>query len=327
MFFILNFRPLLLVTFCLLLSACFDQSNQESQQYYTWDGLEPDRWSSIWLLKRHIDSTAEVSILPVGAQVNNTVAIATPTSEIKRTHGFSNYENMLKASSSAEDAGLKRIGKIINEIEISPWSSSTPAVAVVEKQFRELQFRYNRVDVPYDCYAGFFDALYGVLKDAEVSDSEDYLTSLNTQLEPDNVCQISTDRIASKSEIPVLEYPVEYVLKMIAANKAVVFVDTREDDEFDEHHIPGAINLKLREVDATSAKQFDNADLVISYCIKDFRGYEVALALSKVGVKNTGIMKPYGLKGWKDLGLPVATVEVSDDVAIEALKNRASNGV
>ncbi len=327
MFYTLYSRFFLLITFCVFLSACFDQSNQESQRYYTWDGLEPDRWSSIWLLKRHIDSTAGISIVPVGAQVNNAIAIATPTAKIKRTHGFSNYENMLKASNSAEDAGLKRIGKIINEIEISPWSSSTHAVAVVEKQFRELQFKYNRVDVPYDCYAGFFDALYGVLQDAEVSDSEDYLRSLNTQLEPDNVCHISTDKIASKSDVPVLEYPVEYVLKMIAANKTVVFVDTREDDEFDEHHIPGAVNLKLREVSASSAAQFEKADLVISYCIKDFRGYEVALALSKVGVKNTGIMKPYGLKGWKDFGLPVATDEVSDDVAIETLKNRASNGV
>ena len=164
MFFIVNPRHLLLITFCLFLSACFDQSNQKSQQYYTWDGLEPDRWSSIWLLKRHIDSTAEISILPVGSQVNNAIAIATPTSDVKRTHGFSNYENMLKASASADDAGLRRIGKIINEIEISPWSYSTPAVAVVEKQFRELQFKYNRVDVPYGCYSGFFDVLYDALK-------------------------------------------------------------------------------------------------------------------------------------------------------------------
>lgn len=310
-----------------MLSACFSSSEQKAQKYYSWEGLEPDRWSSIWLLKRHIDPTSEISIIPMGAQINDAISIATSKSKIKRTHGFSNYENMVKAFEKTSDTGLMRIGKIINEIEISPWRSSTPAVAVVEQQFRELQFKYNRIDVPYDCYAGFFDVLYGILKSAEVSDKEEYLNSLNSQLDPDNVCQISTDVIAIDGNIPVQEYPVEYVLKMIDANKTVVFVDTREDDEFDEHHIPGAVNLKLRDVKASSARQFEHADLVISYCVKDFRGYEVALALSKVGVSNTGIMKPYGLKGWKDMNLPVASGDTPEDTAVEELRQRAANGV
>ena len=297
------------------------------QQYYTWDGLEPDRWSSIWLLKRHIDTGASISILPAGAQMNNAIAIATPHSKIKRTHGFSNYENMLKSSDSVDDIGLVRIGEVINEIEISPWSSSTPAVAVVERKYRELQFKYNRVDVPYECYAGFFDVLYDVLNSKAVDYSEEYLSFLSEQLEPNRVCHIDSTSIVSVSSVSVLEYPIEHVLKMINGNRTVVFVDTREDDEFDEHHIPGAVNLKLRDVKPSSAKLFEKADLVISYCIKDFRGYEVALALSKVGVKNVGIMRPYGLKGWKDLNMPVTSEELTDTAAIELLKQRAANGV
>lgn len=148
MFLNLITRHLLFISVCVQLSSCFDSAEHEKQQYYTWGGLEPDRWSSIWLLKRHIDTSAEISILPAGAQLNNAVTIATPTSKIKRTHGFSTYENMLKASDSANNLGLMRIGKIINEIEISPWRSSTPAVAVAEHQFRALQHKYNRVDVP-----------------------------------------------------------------------------------------------------------------------------------------------------------------------------------
>jgi len=320
-------KSLIITCCCLLLSACLGATEQEAHKYYSWDGLEPDRWSSIWLIKRHIDPTAEISIVPVGAQINNAVSIATPNSEIKRTHGFSNYENMVKAFSKTSDAGLMRLGRIINEIEISPWRSPTPAVAVVEQQFRELQFKYNRIDVPYDCYAGFFDTLYAFLKNNEISDSEAYLNSLNKKLEPDRVCQVSSDTIVNNTDIPVLEYPVDYVLKIINADKIVMFVDTREDDEFDDYHIPGAVNLKLRDVNATSAEKFEQADLVISYCIKDFRGYEVALALSKVGVKNVGIMKPYGIKGWKDLKLPVAGNDVPEHVAIDALKQRAKNGV
>jgi len=315
----------MLLTF-ILLSACNGQ-HQSTAQYYTWDGLEPDRWSSIWFIKRHVNPSVEVSILPVGALLKGSIAIATPKSEITRTHGFSNFENMLKAYDKNNDVGLMRLGQFINELEISPWRSATPAVAIVEQQFRTLQLKYNRVDVPYECYAGFFDILYDVLKNSEVKESEDYLDSLYKKLEPDNVCQISAEAIAIESMSPVQEYPVGYVLKMISANKTVIFVDTREDKEFDEHHIPGAINLKLRDVGSASAKQFEDADLVISYCIKDFRGYEVALALSKVGVKNIGIMKPYGLKGWKDLNLPVADSNATDDAAMKVLRKRAAQGV
>ena len=216
-----------------------------------------------------------------------------------------------------------QIGDIINELEISPWSKSSPSVAVVERQFRELQYKYNRVDVPVECYAGFFDALYASFKGAEQEDLE----ALASSLEPDTVCKVSKGAVAQISDKPVLEYPVHHVLNMINANKKVVFVDTREDEEFDEYRIPGAVNLKLREVNEAIAPQFADADLVISYCIKDFRGYEVALAMSRAGVKNVGIMNPFGLKGWKDTGLPVAGGKVSDEEALIKLKEIAERGV
>ncbi len=317
----------LLIPFFFLLSACGNHSGNTAQRFYTWDGLEPDRWASIWLVKRHVFPQAVVTIVPVGAQLSGAEAIVTPTAVVKRTRGVSSYENMVVSYRKDGDAGLMRLGKIINELEIAPWRSSTPAVAVVERQFRALQYRFNRTRVPYDCYAGFFDSLYGVLKTAAVSDEPAWLESLASTLAVDNVCQGGTDSLVVEADIPVMEYPVSHVLKMIHAGKNVVFVDTREDDEFDETHIPGAINLKLREVDAASAKQFEQADLVISYCIKDFRGYEVALALHKVGVNNVGIMRPFGLKGWKGLDLPVASSKVSDRVALDELKKRAASGV
>lgn len=320
-------RIILLIYLCLLLASCFDGNKEISQKYYTWDGLEPDRWSSLWLLKRHIDPLSELSIVPVGAQVYNAIAIATPESKVKRTHGFSNFENLLQANKEHIDPALMRIGKIINEIEISPWRSSTPHVAVVERQFRALQFKYNRIDVPHSCYAGFFDILYAVLLGHSTEYHEPFLSHLEKKLHPDIVCQASTEDIVIDSSVLVPEYPVDYILKMINANKTVVFVDTREDDEYDEQRIPGAINLKLREVNTESVKLFSNTDLVISYCIKDFRGYEVALALSKVGVENIGIMKPYGLKGWIDLGLPVANADLPESIAIIALKQRAAGGI
>jgi rhodanese-related sulfurtransferase len=173
------------------------------------------------------------------------------------------------------------------------------------------------------CYAGFFDQLYGVLQ----NELEPDLEKLSDQLSPAKVCDAPVTRIAERSEQPVHEYSIDHILKMIDADKNVVFVDTRESDEYDEHHIPGAINLTLREVNQDSAKQFTDADLVISYCVKDFRGYEVALALHKAGVKHSGIMKPYGIRGWKSQGLPVVEQNADSDVqALALLKQCAARG-
>lgn len=89
------------------------------------------------------------------------------------------------------------------------------------------------------------------------------------------------------------------------AGKNEVFADAREEVEYGEVHIPGAIRLQLRDVASADLQIFAGADHVISYCIKGFRGYEVACALAERGVKNVSTMKPHGLSGWKSLGLPV----------------------
>ena len=36
--------------------------------------------------------------------------------------------------------------------------------------------------------------------------------------------------------------------------------------EYDEEHLPGAVNLPLKELDATSAERLDRSRAVIVYC-------------------------------------------------------------
>ncbi len=97
----------------------------------------------------------------------------------------------------------------------------------------------------------------------------------------------------------------EEVLQLIRDGKRVVFVDAREKEEFEEEHIPGAINLTLREVNDLAPQLIGQADLVIGYCLKDFRGYEVAKALAEAGVTHLATLKHSGLNGWKADGLPL----------------------
>jgi rhodanese-related sulfurtransferase len=63
---------------------------------------------------------------------------------------------------------------------------------------------------------------------------------------------------------------------------------------------------------------------LIAYCIKDFRGYEVARALRRAGY-NVHVMDDPGLQGWKKAKLPTAgeRPNSSDVQALLALTERA----
>jgi rhodanese-related sulfurtransferase len=99
----------------------------------------------------------------------------------------------------------------------------------------------------------------------------------------------------------------EDVMRLVRDGKRVVFVDAREPAEFREERIPGAINLTLRQVQSMDVAELGQPDLVIAYCIKDFRGYEVAKALDRAGVDNVHVLAEVGIQGWKRLGLPTET--------------------
>ncbi len=110
-------------------------------------------------------------------------------------------------------------------------------------------------------------------------------------------------------------------------------VEVLPQEEYDEHHLPGAINLPLKELDAQSAQQLDREHPVVVYCwdalcdmspraatLLEQLGYDAYdYALSKVD--------------WLAHGLPVEGTAASepsarsfmrDDVATCALSDPAS---
>ena len=99
------------------------------------------------------------------------------------------------------------------------------------------------------------------------------------------------------------------MLNEIRNGKDIVFVDVRESKEFAESHIPGALNIPIHDVDEVSVARLRHADYVVSYCVKDFRGYEMAKRLHSAGVESSVILNPYGIKGWVASGLPVTGSE------------------
>ncbi len=100
------------------------------------------------------------------------------------------------------------------------------------------------------------------------------------------------------------------VAAMIREGKKVVFVDVREPEEFAERHIPGALSIPVRDTRGAYVDDLADADLVVPYCLKDFRGFEGAKTLQRRGVPNVGLFKGHGIKSWEKANLPEAGEQV-----------------
>jgi rhodanese-related sulfurtransferase len=115
------------------------------------------------------------------------------------------------------------------------------------------------------------------------------------------------------------------VLHSVASGRHLVFIDAREAAEHEEQGLPGAMQLPLREVSASQLKSVPAGAVLIAYCIKDFRGFEVARALQRLGYANVRVLDDPGLQGWKKAKLPTAGTlpKMDDATAVAALRQRA----
>ena len=275
----------------------------EPPVYATWEGIGPDKWSSVWLISRHVAPTADIRFVPVNGDIGDAIGFDIPGSRFTREGRITTYEKLLAEvtdANTSERRTLERIGAIINEMEVSRWTvAATSEAGLVEDGFRGLQLALGREAVSFGCYMAFFDRVAAALRAAGEAPLEPGTLDMPTE-----VC--AGGGAAPDMPSVVMELPAETVLTRIGRGERVVFVDTREESEFAEFHIPGAVNIPLREVGAETVSAVRDADLVIPYCVKDFRGYEVARAFADHGVDQVAVMNPYGIRGWRSVGLPVA---------------------
>ena len=114
------------------------------------------------------------------------------------------------------------------------------------------------------------------------------------------------------------------VLRLLVAGESIVFVDAREADEWAEERLPGAVQLPLREIVGDRLQSVPKDATLVAYCIKDFRGFEVARALQRSGYR-VRVLEDPGLQGWKKAKLPTAgdLAKRGDAEAALALQHRA----
>ena len=311
----------------MLLSALvWGMQVSQKNRYVTWDSLEPDTWASAWLIKRYIDPEAQIEIRPAGSPLSGGVGFAADSAEFKRTADQTAFAQLMSFH-QVSDPALLALSEVLHAMEVAPWLASERRLEgdILARELLTLQQNYPEHLVPTDCYGMVFDHVYRHL---ETNDGH-LLPELSfTEIQARPECQQDGNTLAERVLQPfVKEMTLADILHQIDAGKRVVFVDVREASEFNESHIPGAINLPLREVNEASVKDLQSADLVVSYCIKDFRGYEVALALAKLGIQQSSVMIPRGLNGWQQATLPVTGLNgLSDEAALDALMQCAKQG-
>src|ERR1700736_1937843 len=105
----------------------------------------------------------------------------------------------------------------------------------------------------------------------------------------------------AKKNIPEIS-PEEAAAKL--QNREAVVIDVREKDEWDEEHIPHAVNLSRGTIELDIEEKVpDSNAVIICHCGGGGRSALAAESLQKMGYENVRSMAG-GLKVWKAAGLP-----------------------
>ena len=79
----------------------------------------------------------------------------------------------------------------------------------------------------------------------------------------------------------------EEAKKIMDSGEDHIVLDTREQDEFDEGHIPGAILIPYTEIDNKAEEMLPDKDkLILVYCRSGRRSKIAAESLAKLGYTN-----------------------------------------
>jgi rhodanese-related sulfurtransferase len=91
-----------------------------------------------------------------------------------------------------------------------------------------------------------------------------------------------------------------------AGEAVVVVIDARSTTAFAYEHIPGAVSLPHREMDAATTAHLDRAALIVTYCdgIGCNASTKGALAMTRLGFRVKELLG--GLDWWKRDGYPTS---------------------
>ena len=113
-------------------------------------------------------------------------------------------------------------------------------------------------------------------------------------------------KLVQDAKTRVKETNVADVKRRIDAGEKFLLVDVREDNEWANGHLPGAVHLGKGIIERDIAQRVpDTGAKLILYCGGGFRSALAGENLQKMGYTNVESMDG-GWKGWLDAGLPTA---------------------
>jgi rhodanese-related sulfurtransferase len=113
-------------------------------------------------------------------------------------------------------------------------------------------------------------------------------------------------RSSASDEASIRPVSIPELCTRILTGRPPVFVDVREPEEYAEEHLPGALHMPVREMSERARAEIRGDELVVPYCLKDFRGFDGARRLTELGFADVRVMQRVGINGWKAAGLPTA---------------------
>ncbi len=102
------------------------------------------------------------------------------------------------------------------------------------------------------------------------------------------------------TDISTDEYREQFAAGKVGAYQ---FIDVREDDEYAEGHIPGAINIPLSEFMAR-VDEISEEQPALLVCNTGVRSSQAAMFLASMGYEEIFNLEE-GTKGWKEKGYAV----------------------
>lgn len=113
-------------------------------------------------------------------------------------------------------------------------------------------------------------------------------------------------KLVNEAKKKVKETNVAEVKRRLDAGEKFLLVDTREDSEWANGHLPGAVHMGRGIIERDiETKVPDTGTKMILYCGGGFRSALVAESLLKMGYSNVESMDG-GWRGWQEAGLPTA---------------------
>ena len=111
-------------------------------------------------------------------------------------------------------------------------------------------------------------------------------------------------KLVTAAKGKVKETNVADVKRRVDAGENFMLIDVREDNEWAQGHLPGALHLGKGIIERDIEQRVPQTDAkLVLYCGGGFRSALAAESLQKMGYTNVESMDG-GWKGWRDAGLP-----------------------